>query len=373
MTNIPIWDLHVIDDHLWIATSEGLFRFSGNTNAMTHVLKGDDIIFSMFPDELGNLWLGAGRGLLKYHIDSSVLRSYDTDQGILNTEFNRKSVTSTPDGQLWFGGINGITHFNPESITEDNPNPPNVHIADLRVITSDTTFLMSRKEKGFVLPWEHNTIEIGYLGLNFTNPSKNTYKYQLKGYDPDWVVTNQPGNARYVKLPAGSYSFNVQAANNDGLWSTMGDSIHFRVRPPLWRTHVAYMLYLLFALGLFQLFKQLRQYRLQLIETEFEKERLAKSVEATAIVLNNKTKVYLDTLKYIKSDGNYLEFITDQKTIIDRNKLKDILADLPPNFMRVHRSYVVNKNAIQSFNSTSIQIEPQIEIPLSRTFKSNLA
>ena len=65
--------------------------------------------------------------------------------------------------------------------------------------------------------------------------------------------------------------------------------------------------------------------------------------------------------------------IFKDKTIIDRNKLKDILDDLPPNFVRVHRSYVINKNFIDALNSTTLFISPNIEIPLSRTFKSNIA
>jgi DNA-binding LytR/AlgR family response regulator len=104
---------------------------------------------------------------------------------------------------------------------------------------------------------------------------------------------------------------------------------------------------------------------------EQEKEDIAKKVEEIAVVLNNKTKVYLDKLKYIKSDGNYLEFVTDDKTIIDRNQLKEILNHLPPNFVRVHRSYVINKNFINALNSKSLYLKPNIEIPLSRTYKAN--
>ena len=106
---------------------------------------------------------------------------------------------------------------------------------------------------------------------------------------------------------------------------------------------------------------------------EKEKEQIAKKVEEIAVILNNKSKIYLDKLKYIKSDGNYLEFVTDDKTIIDRNKLKDILNSLPPNFVRVHRSYVINKNFIDALNSKSLFLRTNIEIPLSRTYKANIA
>lgn len=105
---------------------------------------------------------------------------------------------------------------------------------------------------------------------------------------------------------------------------------------------------------------------------EHEKDEIAKKVEEIAVILNNKSKVYLDKLKYIKSDGNYLEFVTEDKTVIDRNKLKDILNTLPPNFVRVHRSYVINKNFIDALNSKTLLLKPNIEIPLSRTYKTNL-
>ena len=108
-------------------------------------------------------------------------------------------------------------------------------------------------------------------------------------------------------------------------------------------------------------------------EVEIEKQKIAKKVEQLALILNNKSKVYLDNLKFIKSDGNYLEFVTDNKTIIDRNKLKTILQELPPNFVKVHRSYIINKNFISAINSAEVTLRENIQIPLSRVFKNNLA
>ena len=192
------------------------------------------------------------------------------------------------------------------------------------------------------------------------------------GYDPTWVETTKPNKARYVRLPIGSYTFKVVAANNDGLWNNIGNEIKIKIKPPIWRTNVAYILYVLFLMGLIHLVNRLIKYRKRIKEVEIEKELISKKVEAVAIVLNNKSKIYLDKLKYIKSDGNYLEFITETKMIIDRNNLKAILNQLPPNFVRVHRSYVINKNFIDASNSTTIFLKPNIEIPLSRTFKTNL-
>lgn len=107
----------------------------------------------------------------------------------------------------------------------------------------------------------------------------------------------------------------------------------------------------------------------QLLE-KIEQQRLQNL--ATFIRLTNKEKIYLDQLKYIKSDGNYLEFYLDERRVINRNRLKMILEELPTNFVQVHRSYIVNKNYIKSTSSTSVVLNPDTEIPISRKFKNNL-
>lgn len=108
------------------------------------------------------------------------------------------------------------------------------------------------------------------------------------------------------------------------------------------------------------------------VKVQHEKDVIQKKVEAEHLLLKNKKKVYLEELQFIKSDGNYVEFHLIERKTLDRNKLKTILSQLPPNFVRVHRSYIVNKNEIESFSSSTVFLRSGKEIPLSRTFKSNL-
>lgn len=370
---IPIWDLYLNKETLWIGTNQGLYNLTLDNMVVEPVLLDDQIIFSIIQDDQGVLWMGSDKGLKTYNPSNQTINYYSANNGLKNKEFNRKSAIRSSDGHLWFGGVNGITYFNPVKIKGGNPNKPYVHITELKVITPDSSFAVTPFEKKIVLPWKHNTIEITYVGLNYTNPSQNKYKYQMEGFDPNWVNTNEPDRARYIKLPIGTHTFNVIAANNDNIWNTDGDTIEIEVFPPIWRTKTAYALYILTFIGLVNLVYRLKKYRNRIKEVELEKEQIVKKVEKIAIILNNKSKVYLDKLKYIKSDGNYLEFVTDDKTIIDRNKLKDVLNGLPPNFVRVHRSYIINKNFINSLNSTTLILKPNIEIPVSRTFKTNLA
>ncbi|WP_298514562.1 LytTR family DNA-binding domain-containing protein [uncultured Kordia sp.] len=108
------------------------------------------------------------------------------------------------------------------------------------------------------------------------------------------------------------------------------------------------------------------------IEVEKEKEIIAQKVARKSILLHNKQKVYLDDITYIKSDRNYVEVHTAEKTIVDRSTLSEIAEQLPPNFIKTHRSYIVNKNKIKSISGTVLYIQPDIEIPISRTFKKNV-
>ena len=366
------WDLELLDNHIWIGTNNGLYWLDSSTSVIHTTTITDCIIYSAQSDQEGTLWLGTDMGLMSYDPSSSKQRIYNRNHNLKNREFNRKSTGSTSDGRFWFGGINGISVFRPNEIKTDNPLEPLVYITDLSIATRDSTFSVSFKDKSVTLPWNYNSIEINYVAPNYTNPEEQLYKYTMTGRDPNWVTTNTPKTARYVGLPEGDYIFNVLAANNDKIWGANGDHLNITISPPYWRTWQAYLLYLVAIGGLILLIERLKTYRERVRQVELEKMLIAQKVEQKFITLNNKTKLYLKDLEFIKSDGNYLEFNSRGKPVIDRNKLKSVLTKLPPNFVRVHRSFVINKNAIHSRNSTTVYLQSGIEIPISRTFKSNL-
>jgi DNA-binding LytR/AlgR family response regulator len=119
----------------------------------------------------------------------------------------------------------------------------------------------------------------------------------------------------------------------------------------------------------------LRKYirsRIKARDAVLEKQEMAQTVAKKHIELNNKQRIYLDDLKYLKADRNYVEFHTDDKKVVDRNLLRTVLEELPPNFVQVHRSYVINTNFIKASTGSHVILLPAIEIPISRTFKNKL-
>lgn len=87
------------------------------------------------------------------------------------------------------------------------------------------------------------------------------------------------------------------------------------------------------------------------------------------IVLKNKSKIYLSELIFIKSEDHYLYLFTAVKKEFVRGKLSEIINQLPPNFVKCHRSYIINKNFIKNTSSSVVTMTNNEQIPISRNFK----
>ncbi len=106
---------------------------------------------------------------------------------------------------------------------------------------------------------------------------------------------------------------------------------------------------------------------------EVSKVQLRKNATKT-IQLKSKAIIDLEKLGHISSNGRYLEFfiVTKDKPEIDRNTLKNILLELPNNFIQIHRSHIINLNFLRSINNNEVLLASGNILPISRSFKSQL-
>ncbi len=73
--------------------------------------------------------------------------------------------------------------------------------------------------------------------MHYSDPARNAYAYQLKGFDRDWVYTDATRrSATYTNLDPGTYTFSVKAANNQGLWNEAATTMVIDVLPPWYKT-----------------------------------------------------------------------------------------------------------------------------------------
>jgi DNA-binding LytR/AlgR family response regulator len=87
-----------------------------------------------------------------------------------------------------------------------------------------------------------------------------------------------------------------------------------------------------------------------------------------------KIKINIDTIKYIQGLKDYIRIYstTSNKAILTLSSFKDIMEKLPASqFIRIHRSYIVNIEFIDALQKTNVVID-KIRIPIGETFKDEV-
>lgn len=233
--------------NLWVGTKDGLDMFDRKNENFIHfsAINGlpNNVINGILQDDDNNLWISTNKGISKFSFETREIRNYNIQDGLQGNEFNKGVCYKAPNGELLFGGINGLNTFAPREII-DNPNIPNVVLTGLKIKNVPVDFKTNEKilqkfisaAEEIVLPYNFSVLTFDFVALNLTKPEKNQYAFYLKNYDEDWRYVNGQRTATYTNLNPGEYEFFVKASNNDGLWNETGTSIQVNVTPPFWKT-----------------------------------------------------------------------------------------------------------------------------------------
>jgi ligand-binding sensor domain-containing protein/signal transduction histidine kinase/DNA-binding response OmpR family regulator len=262
-------------NRLWIGTEGGGLSFYDAKSNSFYPISVDlglanSVIHAIREDNIGNLWVSTNKGMsriafkkfdLPFLKKNLEVRNYTVDDGLQSNQFTSGAAETGENGELFFGGINGLTYFNPDKITY-NAFKPKVVITDFLIKNNAVPIGESSPLKKPIS--ETDTIELTYdqafitfrfAALNFINPEKNQYYFKLKGfYDDDWHYVGNQRTATYTNLDAGTYVFEIKATNNDGVFTDQVKSIRIIVLPPWWKTWWAYGLYIITIGGLLYLF-----------------------------------------------------------------------------------------------------------------------
>lgn len=248
---------------IWIGSShEGVFRYDParqtvKAYSMRDGLPNNDIA-AIQEDNRGLIWISTGNGLSRLDPVRETCINYTTSDGLAGNDFNYSASLKTSTGELFFGGYQGITAFNPNQLSVVRHATPIV-LTGLRLFTdpvrpNDRHSLLGQDislTRQLTFRHDQNVFTIDFALLNFIKPNKNKYAYKLDGFDNDWRQATIP-SATYTNLPAGQYTFWVKGANNDGLWSAP-IQLHIEVLPPFWKTWWAYLIYALAIAGIIAL------------------------------------------------------------------------------------------------------------------------
>ena len=226
---------------LWVGTQAGLNRLDRATGQFTVYTVEDglpnDAVVAVLGDEQGHLWLATiGGGISRFDPRTGAFRNYDLSDGLQSNQFIIGAYGQSQDGEILLGGPHGFNAFFPAQI-QDNPHVPPVVLTAFRrfdqAVTFDTPLADVRE---ITLSYQDNFFAFEFAALDYTDPTKNQYAYQLDGFDPDWVYCGTRRYAAYTNVPPGTYTFRVKGSNNDGVWNEAGLAIRVVIMPPFWET-----------------------------------------------------------------------------------------------------------------------------------------
>lgn len=107
-----------------------------------------------------------------------------------------------------------------------------------------------------------------------------------------------------------------------------------------------------------------------------EKRQLLTTIERNLIetitVVSDRSKIPLDVsqILYIESLADYVRIISTKGSLVTKEKISSLMDKLPTSFIRIHRSFIVNKNQIQSFSKEKVVVG-DAELPISRSYKKS--
>lgn len=250
--------------NVWIGTvGSGLVRYDVKNNrfySVNDILRYDvSTIYSLCTDDDNDLWMGTDNGLFKYNLEKNTFFRFDKKDGIQGIVFYPKACMKGKNGELYFGGTNGFTIINPKEVLLSEFKPTAIitdFYIDNAIVKPDSTGSPLHQSisttREIVL--DYNQINFGFKlsSDNYLIPEKNRFKYRLVGYDQRWIEIDATSRiVSYAKVPSGSYTFEVMASNNDGVWNDVPTTIRIRRLPAPWFSWWAYTIYgfLFFTLG----------------------------------------------------------------------------------------------------------------------------
>jgi len=205
----------------WLGTNRGLWHWKPFSNKVeifnrgNHVLHNNQV-HAVFENKKGYLWLSTNNGLVQFDKKSHATNSYFSKDGLPSSEFNFLSFYRDEHGQVYLGGVSGVSSFNPDSIEFKYPSrTPSINLLDLNVSYGALKKNINKAPEA-LFPRLLIDIEPGVssLSVRFTIPNFEnelyTYRWRFQRGDSSWNFLNEPAFDLFY-LPDGEYNLEIQA------------------------------------------------------------------------------------------------------------------------------------------------------------------
>ena len=292
---------------LWMSDNDGWVGYADVSRPELGLVKkinlraGYDLgeVYKMAADAKGDIWGYTAKKLLRIDVSSLEISLFGFEYG--GNPVDYYAFQFIPGGKLVLGGRNKIVLFDPKN-ARPNPEIPAPYVEEVR-LQGKTLQILPPAEGRTALDfryWE-NFFSVSFSAKAYTLGNECRFRYRLYGFD-DWTESDDRRYANYTNVPGGSYVFQVQVANNEGVWNDAPLELPVRIQTAWWAAwwfrlaaSVAF-LSLGYAVYRYRVVQIRRQERLR---TEFEKQ-LA-NVEMSALLAQMNPHFLFNCLNSIDS------------------------------------------------------------------------
>jgi signal transduction histidine kinase/ligand-binding sensor domain-containing protein len=243
-------------DRLWLGGELGVAIMVNDRPYSLHFAGPSNIVgvSGIAADRAGNVWLNSAQGVMRilapeitaaladehHHITAERFNYLDGVQGAPAQLRPVPTAMLDDNGVLWFATNAGVVSIDPSRIRR-NRFPPIVRL--LSFSAGGRVWPVLEEAGAPKAPWPSinlpvrtREVDFRYTAGALTQPETVRFRVRLNGFDKEWQDVGDRRSARYTNLAPGRYSFEVLAANEDGLWSRQAAGLVFEVPPTMYQT-----------------------------------------------------------------------------------------------------------------------------------------
>jgi signal transduction histidine kinase/ligand-binding sensor domain-containing protein/DNA-binding response OmpR family regulator len=258
-------------NRIWIATSKGLFYWCPQDSSFTAIdyfLDFPNYIAGILEDNQNRLWVAGLSGFYVFNFKNNTVQNLNFSIGVLTTVNYTFDCLLSSSGNVYFGGLNGLTIVDPSKVKTQNEDI-NLQFTDLyllnkRVAVNDKNSNRKTLQKSIhqtdkiELTYKEYNFSLKFAALNAVQPERIKYRHKLEGFDDNWIISDSKQRiANYSNLKPGKYTLKIQSSNSQGIWMDNTKSISIVSLTPWWTSWWMILIYFLVILQIIVLLRKI--------------------------------------------------------------------------------------------------------------------
>jgi signal transduction histidine kinase len=239
---------------IYAATLGGLMEIKVNGELKKHYSTANGLTnnfcYGILEDTFGHIWVSNNMGLNRLNPKENTFSYYTIADGLQGNEFNSNAYYKDDVGNLYFGGIYGVSVTNPALILKNKRLPKPM----LTAMAINDTWINKDTAIWTIPLWDldhtQNSLTFEFSSMILNNEFGIQYYYKLEGYDKTWINSEGNTKIRYPELPPGTFQFFVKTKKNEQE-SELAKLVTINIRPAFYQTYWFYMFCILAAGAIF--------------------------------------------------------------------------------------------------------------------------